>query len=70
MFNLEENKKYNRNDIINTMEQYKSFFTFEKYNKIKRISEKIPIQQGIFGKDMQINSTNDGPITIILDTKE
>ena len=36
MFNLEENKKYNRNDIINTMKQYKSFFTFEKYNKIKR----------------------------------
>ncbi len=47
MFNLEENKKYNRNDIINTMEQYKSFFTFEKYNKIKRISEKIKIEKDI-----------------------
>ena len=41
MFNLEENKNYNRKDIINTMKQYKSFFTFEKYNKIKSISEKI-----------------------------
>ena len=44
---------------------------FLLYNKFcNRISEKIPIQQGVFGKDMQINSTNDGPITIILDTKE
>ena len=45
MFNLKENKNYNRNDIINTMNQYKSFFTFEKYNKIKRISEKIKIEK-------------------------
>ena len=45
MFNLEENKKYNRNDIINTMKKYKSFFTFEKYNKIKRISEKYKIER-------------------------
>ena len=47
MFNLEENKKYNRNDIINTMKQYKSFFTFEKYNKIKRISENIKIEREV-----------------------
>ena len=45
MLNLKENKNYNRNDIIDTMNQYKSFFTFEKYNKIKRISENIKMEK-------------------------
>ena len=45
MLNLKENKNYNRNDIIDTMNQYKSFFTFEKYNKIKGISEKIKMEK-------------------------
>lgn len=29
-----------------------------------------PIQTGEFGADMQINLTNDGPVTIIIDTKD
>ena len=28
-----------------------------------------PIQSGIFGADMQIDLTNDGPVTIIIDSK-
>jgi D-tyrosyl-tRNA(Tyr) deacylase len=28
-----------------------------------------PIQNGIFGADMQIDLTNDGPVTIIIDSK-
>ena len=28
-----------------------------------------PVQSGIFGADMQINLTNDGPVTIIIDSK-
>ena len=28
-----------------------------------------PIQTGIFGADMQVNLLNDGPVTIIIDTK-
>jgi D-tyrosyl-tRNA(Tyr) deacylase len=27
------------------------------------------IQTGVFGADMQINLTNDGPVTIIIDSK-
>jgi D-tyrosyl-tRNA(Tyr) deacylase len=38
---------------------------------IKNLSEKVgkQIQTGIFGADMQINLTNDGPVTIIIDSK-
>ena len=27
-----------------------------------------PVQQGLFGADMQVSSVNDGPVTILLDT--
>ena len=30
----------------------------------------FPPQHGIFGADMQVTSQNDGPVTLILDTKE
>jgi D-tyrosyl-tRNA(Tyr) deacylase len=29
----------------------------------------IQIQTGVFGADMQINLVNDGPVTIIIDSK-
>jgi D-tyrosyl-tRNA(Tyr) deacylase len=28
-----------------------------------------PIQTGIFGADMQVELTNDGPVTIVIDSK-
>jgi D-tyrosyl-tRNA(Tyr) deacylase len=38
---------------------------------IDTLSSKIgrKIQTGVFGADMQINLTNDGPVTIIIDSK-
>lgn len=29
-----------------------------------------PVETGIFGADMKVNLTNDGPVTIVMDTKE
>ena len=29
----------------------------------------VPVAQGIFGANMQVSLTNDGPVTIVLDTK-
>ena len=37
---------------------------------VEKCSEEIPVETGEFGADMQINLTNDGPVTIILDTDE
>lgn len=38
---------------------------------IKTLTDKVgkQIQTGVFGADMQINLTNDGPVTIIIDSK-
>ncbi len=32
-------------------------------------SRRLPTRTGIFGADMQVELINDGPVTIILDTK-
>jgi D-tyrosyl-tRNA(Tyr) deacylase len=30
---------------------------------------KNPVQKGVFGEHMEVNLLNDGPVTIIIDTK-
>ena len=42
------------------------------YEQFLRECEKLgfPPQHGIFGADMQVASVNDGPVTLILDTKQ
>ncbi len=42
------------------------------YNKLKEalLSYGIDVKTGVFGADMQIKQHNDGPVTIILDSKE
>ncbi len=42
------------------------FLYFVEYLK----QMKIPIEKGVFGADMKIKFTNDGPITILLDSKD
>ncbi len=36
---------------------------------IARLSEAVPVSCGEFGADMQVSLTNDGPVTILLDSK-
>ncbi len=51
-----------------------SFILAEEPNRAKRLYEKlgemieveVPVKYGIFGADMQITQTNDGPFTVIL----
>ena len=35
-----------------------------------RRAQIVPVKAGVFGADMQVELINDGPVTIILDTKE
>ena len=30
----------------------------------------VPLQRGVFGADMKVNVTNDGPVTFVLDSRE
>ena len=34
-----------------------------------QLEKEVPVKRGIFGADMQVELVNDGPVTIILDTK-
>lgn len=38
---------------------------------IRKLTEELgrPVQTGIFGADMKVSLTNDGPVTIVIDTK-
>ena len=42
------------------------------YNMMKEylISQGLTVKTGVFGADMKINAVNDGPVTIIIDSKE
>lgn len=40
---------------------------YEAFNQ--KLAQEVPVQTGIFGADMQVELVNDGPVTIILDTK-
>lgn len=42
---------------------------YEYFNEKLR-SYNIDVQKGIFGADMQVELVNDGPVTIIIDSKE
>jgi len=37
-------------------------------NELKQ--KQIPVQMGVFGADMQVSLKNEGPVTLILDTRE
>ena len=40
---------------------------YEKF--VNKLKEKgVPTQTGIFGAEMKVNLTNDGPVTIIIDS--
>ena len=40
---------------------------YQDFNQ--KLALEVPVQTGIFGADMQVELINDGPVTIILDTK-
>ncbi len=41
---------------------------WKKFNEIL-CREDIPVKEGVFGADMQVSLVNDGPVTILLDSK-
>jgi len=64
-----DSKHGNRPSFTNAM---KYDLANDLYNKYCDIIENsgIEVKRGVFGADMKIELINDGPVTIILDTKE
>jgi len=62
-------RKGNRPSYIRASKPEKAIPVYEKF--IQKLSEDMckPVKSGIFGADMKISLLNDGPVTIIIDTK-
>lgn len=63
-----ETKKGNRPSFSAAGKPYFAKAMYEKFND--SLAQIVPVKAGVFGADMQVELINDGPVTIILDTKE
>lgn len=62
-------KGNNRPSFTNSAKPEKALYYYEKlFNDLKK--EVPEVKKGVFGEDMTIELTNQGPVTIIIDTKE
>jgi D-tyrosyl-tRNA(Tyr) deacylase len=62
-------KKGNRPSYIKAARPEIAIPIYEKFIKALEINLGKKIQTGVFGADMQVDIQNDGPVTIIIDTK-
>lgn len=65
---LADTRRGNRPSYIHAMKGEDAKKLYDEFNRL--LSERICVQTGLFGSDMMVNIQNDGPITIILDSKD
>ncbi|MBI2722761.1 MAG: D-tyrosyl-tRNA(Tyr) deacylase [Bacteroidetes bacterium] len=66
---LASTKKGNRPSFIKAARPEKAIPIYKKFIKTLELMLEKSIQTGEFGADMQIKLINDGPVTIIMDSK-
>lgn len=62
-------KKGNRPSYLRASKPEIAIPMYEKFVKQLAFAAGIPVQTGEFGADMKVRLLNDGPVTIIMDTK-
>lgn len=60
--------KTNRPSFTKSLNYEKANILYDFFNN--ELSKKISVKCGVFGADMKVESINDGPFTIMLDSKE
>lgn len=61
-----DTKKGNRPSYINAMKPEEATKLYDLFNEKLR-NQNIKVETGVFGADMKVSFTNDGPVTIILE---
>ena len=62
-----DTKKGNRPSYIKALKSDEATILYNRFNEL--LNEKIKVETGIFGAEMEVSLINDGPITIILDSE-
>lgn len=62
-----DTKKGRRPSYINAMKGEEAIQLYEKWNQ--KLSSFVPVETGIFGAEMQVKLVNDGPITIVMESR-
>lgn len=65
---IAEYKKGNRPSFIKAAKPDKAISLFE-YFKTEISKSNLKVESGIFGADMKVSLLNDGPVTIVMDSK-
>ena len=60
-------KKGNRPSYINSMKQEEASRMYDIFNN--KLKEYVDVETGIFRSDMKVSITNDGPVTIMLESR-
>ena len=63
-----DTKKGNRPSYINALNSEEASILYDKFNQ--ELKKYIDVETGIFGSDMKVNITNDGPVTIMLESRD
>ena len=63
-----DTKKGNRPSYVNALSGSEATLLYDEFNK--KLGEHIKVETGIFGADMKVSITNDGPVTILLESRE
>lgn len=62
-------KKGNRPSYIKAARPEVAIPVYEKFKEALAIQLQRPVASGVFGADMKVSLVNDGPVTIVIDTK-
>lgn len=60
--------KGNRPSYLKALKGEESTLLYDEFNN--KLSSFVPCVTGVFGADMKVNILNDGPVTIIIDSKD
>ena len=62
-------KKGNRPSYINAANPEQAEPLYEEFISLLKNESTVSVQSGVFGANMQVDIVNDGPVTIIIDSK-